>query len=49
MPATPGGISTMDGENLLDAFNINVVSTHRMTAALIPALQSSKVKKIIMV
>ncbi len=49
MPATEGGIHALDGKELLDTFDINVVSAHRMTAAMIPFLQKGSGKKIVMV
>ncbi|KAL7934698.1 hypothetical protein V8C35DRAFT_301609 [Trichoderma chlorosporum] len=45
----PQGIRTMDANDLLHEFNVNVASTHRVTAELIPLLQLGKQKKIIMV
>lgn len=49
MPVTPEGIHTMDAEELLQVFDVNVVAAHRVTAALIPSLKRSKEKKVIMV
>ncbi|KAM0263894.1 hypothetical protein ACHAQJ_000929 [Trichoderma viride] len=49
MPVTPDGIRTMDPEELIRAFDVNVVAAHRVTAALIPSLQLGKQKKIIMI
>ncbi|KAM4057723.1 short chain dehydrogenase [Hirsutella rhossiliensis] len=49
MPYGAEGVRAMDGETLLQTFDVNVISAHRVTAALIPALQKSKEKKIIMV
>lgn len=49
MPLTPGGIHTMDAEELLQVFDVNVVAAHRVTAALIPSLKRGKEKKVIMV
>lgn len=49
MPVTPEGIHTMDAEELLQVFNVNVVAAHRVTAALIPSLKRGKEKKVIMV
>ncbi|EQK99434.1 hypothetical protein G6O67_008621 [Ophiocordyceps sinensis] len=45
---TPDGVRSIDGATLLQTFNVNVVSAHLVTAALIPALQRGKEKKIIM-
>lgn len=44
----PDGVRSIDGATLLQTFNVNVVSAHLVTAALIPALQRGKEKKIIM-
>ncbi|PNP45140.1 hypothetical protein TGAMA5MH_03191 [Trichoderma gamsii] len=49
MPVTPEGIHTMDAEELLQVFDVNVVAAHRVTAALIPSLKRGKEKKVIMV
>ncbi|KAM0473607.1 hypothetical protein ACHAPX_008012 [Trichoderma viride] len=49
MPITPDGIHTMDAEELLQVFDVNVVAAHRVTAALIPSLKRGKEKKVIMV
>ncbi|KAH8821962.1 putative short chain oxidoreductase [Xylogone sp. PMI_703] len=49
MPVTPEGVKGMDGEQLIKAFDVNVVAAQRITSALIPSLQKSKDKKIIMV
>jgi hypothetical protein len=48
MPYTEGGVGALDGQQLLTAFDVNVVSTHRITAALIPLLQKGSGKKIAM-
>ncbi len=49
MPIIEGDISALDGKALLDAFDINVVSAHRMTVAMLPFLQKGSEKKIVMV
>lgn len=49
MPITPEGIHTMDAEELIQVFDVNVVAAHRVTAALIPSLKQGKQKKVIMV
>ncbi|UKZ95782.1 uncharacterized protein TrAFT101_010597 [Trichoderma asperellum] len=48
-PTTPAGIHTMDAEELIQVFDVNVVAAHRVTAALIPSLKRGKQKKVIMV
>ncbi|KAL9469310.1 hypothetical protein ACSS6W_011004 [Trichoderma asperelloides] len=48
-PITPEGIHTMDAEELIQVFDVNVVAAHRVTAALIPSLKRGKQKKVIMV
>ncbi|KAK0759463.1 hypothetical protein N5P37_007651 [Trichoderma harzianum] len=45
----PQGIRNMAAEEMLQEFNVNVASTHRVTAAFIPLLQKGKQKKIAMV
>lgn len=45
----PQGIRNMAAEEMLQEFNVNVASTHRVTAAFIPLLQQGKQKKIAMV
>lgn len=47
MPVTQAGVGAMK-EELSTAFDVNVVSTHRFTAALIPLMRKSVEKKIIM-
>jgi NADP-dependent 3-hydroxy acid dehydrogenase YdfG len=49
MPVTQQGIHTMDAEELIRTFDVNVVAAHRVTASLIPSLKLGKQKKIIMV
>ncbi|EHK17317.1 uncharacterized protein TRIVIDRAFT_41881 [Trichoderma virens Gv29-8] len=49
MGVNPQGIRTMDADELIQEFNVNVAAAHRVTAALIPLLQLGKLKKIIMV
>lgn len=44
----PQGIRKMDAEDMLQEFNVNVASTHRVTSAFIPLLQQGKQKKIVM-
>ena len=46
MPITEGGMHALDGAELLSTFDINVVSAHRMTVAMIPFLQKGSAKKI---
>ena len=48
MPFVQGKVSDMDPQSLITTFDVNVVSAHRVTAALIPLLQKGKEKKIIM-
>lgn len=47
MPVTEGGMHALDGAELLSTFDINVVSAHRMTVAMIPFLQRGDRKKVI--
>ncbi|KAL7906504.1 hypothetical protein GGI35DRAFT_482662 [Trichoderma velutinum] len=49
MGFSPQGLDTMDAEDLIQEFNINVASAHRVTAALIPLLKIGKQKKIVMI
>ncbi|OAA70928.1 NAD(P)-binding domain protein [Akanthomyces lecanii RCEF 1005] len=46
MPITEGGMHALDAAELLSTFDINVVSAHRMTVAMIPLLQKGSGKKI---
>ncbi len=46
MPITEGGMHALDATELLSTFDINVVSAHRMTVAMIPLLQKGSGKKI---
>lgn len=49
MTLAPEGIHTMEAEELIQLFDVNVVAAHRVTAALIPSLKRGKQKKVIMV
>ncbi|KAM3502499.1 hypothetical protein MY11210_009045 [Beauveria gryllotalpidicola] len=49
MPFTEGGVSALDGKELLATFDVNVVSAHRMTTAMIPLLRKGSGKKVVMV
>ncbi|KAF5135182.1 C-factor [Metarhizium anisopliae] len=49
MSYTEGRVGALDGQQLLTAFDVNVLSTHRITAALIPLLQKGSGKKIAMI
>ncbi|KAL7920130.1 hypothetical protein ACQKWADRAFT_299438 [Trichoderma austrokoningii] len=49
MTLNPDGIHTMNAEELIHIFDVNVAAAHRVTAALIPSLQRGKQKKVIMV
>ncbi|KAM3478158.1 hypothetical protein MY5147_002319 [Beauveria neobassiana] len=49
MPGTEGGVSALDGKELLATFDVNVVSTHLMTQAMIPLLRKGSGKKVVMV
>lgn len=48
MPITETGLGALGEDELLTAFDVNVVSTHRFTAALVPILRKSIQKKVIM-
>ena len=48
MPISEGGISALDGKELLATFDVNVISTHRMTTAMIPLLRKGSLKKVVM-
>ncbi|TQV98788.1 hypothetical protein V2A60_007511 [Cordyceps javanica] len=49
MPISEGGISALDGKELLATFDVNVISTHRMTTAMIPLLRKGSLKKVVMI
>lgn len=42
-----GGIANMPNDNLIRIFEANVLSAHRVTAALLPLLRKGKAKKVV--
>lgn len=44
---SPGGTKTVPPEQLAQVFDVNVIGTHRVTAAFLPLLETGNQKKVI--